>query len=396
MGWTLSEEKFLSGIDFVDNLRLRASYGQSGNQGITAYETLARVNSGQPGGIRYQFGDQPGVTQFGLAIAALGNDELGWETTTSFNLGLEAALLQDRVHIDFNFYMSETKDQLFLREIPIMTGFSSVRASLGQVDNRGVELSLRTVNIQNSDLTWSSNLIFWQNRNELAKLFGDGKDDIANNLFIGESLGAIYGFESTGIVQEDDTEYIEATGARPGDVKFSDLNGDGEITFDDDRKILGSTQPNFSLNLSNTLGYKNFEFYMLLSGTFGGGGFYQQSNRDAFISGTEQHTYHPLAKITPWTPENPNNTYPSIFYNEDRFLALQSRSFLRIQDMVLSYNLPNALLSNVNISRFRVYLSAQHLYTITGWDGEPEAGTTAMSTTYPVPASYSLGFDITF
>ncbi|MFP4367765.1 MAG: SusC/RagA family TonB-linked outer membrane protein, partial [Bacteroidales bacterium] len=398
LAWTVTEEDFLSGNDFFNYLKVRTSYGKNGNQGISAYQTLARVAAGSSGGIRYQFGDQPGVSRYGLALTSLGNDLLGWETTTSFNLGFEAALLQERVFVDLDVYFSETVDQLFVRQIPIMTGFGSIRASMGQVDNRGVELSLRTINIDNSDLTWSSHITFWQNRNVLAELYGDGKDDIGNNLFIGESLSPIYGFEWIGIVQEGDTEYMESTGASPGDAKYADLNGDGNITFDDDRKILGYGKENFRLNLSNNLTYGNFELYVHLAGVFGGGdNYYMAQNQGAYLANRPGFVRMEfLDHIDYWTPENPSDTYPSIYYDESRFLGLQSRTFVRVQDVVLSYTFRGDWMNAINIEGLRLNLSGQNLYTFTGWDGEPEMGYGGWDRYYPIPASYSLGFNVTF
>ena len=398
LAWTITEEDFMQGNEFINYLKVRTSYGKNGNQGISAYQTLARVAAGQSGGIRYQFGDQPGVSRYGLALTSLGNDLLGWETTTSLNFGFEAALLQERLFVDLDFYFSETVDQLFVRQIPIMTGFGSIRASMGQVDNRGIELSLRTINIQNSILTWSSHLTFWQNRNILAELYGDGRDDIGNNLFIGKSLNAIYGFEWIGIVQEDDTEYMENTGASPGDAKYADLSGDGRITFDDDRKILGYQKENFRLNLSNTLQYGDFEFYVHLSGVFGGGdNYYMSPNPGAYLANQPGFVRMEfLDHIDYWTPENPSDTYPSIYYDEPRFLGLQSRTFVRVQDVVLSYTFRGDWMRDINIEGLRVNVSGQNLYTFTGWDGEPEMGFGGWDRYYPIPASYTLGFNITF
>ncbi len=399
LAWTISEEDFLSNNEFIDYLKLKTSYGKNGNQGISAYETLARVTSGSTGELRYQFADQTGISRYGLAISALGNELLGWETTTSFNGGIEGSFLNNRLSLNLDFYFSKTVDQLFVRQIPIMTGFSSIRASMGQVDNKGIELSLNTVNIQNNNLKWTSNLTFWQNRNTLAELYGDGKDDIGNNLFIGKSLGAIYGFEWIGIVQEGDTEYIANTGARPGDAKYADLDGDGNVTIADDRKILGYTKENFRLNLSNTVNYGNFEFYVLLAGIFGGGdNYYMDTNPGAYLAGQPGFLRMEfLDKIDYWTPENPNNNYPSISYDDaSRFLGLQTRSFLKVQDVIISYTFKGNWMEQMKIQGLKAHLSAQNIYTFTGWDGDPELGLGGWDRYYPVPASYSVGFNITF
>src|SRR5690606_21545404 len=155
-------------------------------------------------------------------------------------------------------------------------GFETMMTSMGQVNNTGVEATVRTLNVQKPELTWSTTLSFWKNTNRLVSLYGDDldgdgveDDDIANSLFIGKSLGAIYGYEQIGIVQEDDMEYIELTGAAPGAPKYRDLDGEPGITAAD-RKILGYTKENFRLNFSSNLMYKGFGFYMMVTGTFGG------------------------------------------------------------------------------------------------------------------------------
>ena len=144
-----------------------------------------------------------------------------------------------------------------------------MKATMGQIDNWGIEATLTTQNVRTKDWNWSTAVTFYLNRNKLKDLYGDGKDDISNSLFIGKSLGAIYGYKSIGIVQEEDIEYIEANNAAPGDVKFANLDGseDGKITADD-RTILGYNKENFRMSLSSTLKYKNLELYFLFAGVF--------------------------------------------------------------------------------------------------------------------------------
>lgn len=408
LAWTISEESFLNGSNYIDFLKLKASYGKNGNQGVEPYGTLARVNSGSDGGIRYEFGDNPSEILYGVQLSTLANPNLGWETTTSFNGGFQSALLGNRVFLDLDFYFSKTEDQIFLRQIPIMTGFEEIISSLGQVDNNGLEISLRTNNFSREDFKWSSGLIFWRNRNTLASLYGDDidgdgveDDDLSNNLFIGESLGAIYGYEFVGVVQATDTDYIAGTGAVPGDPMFNDLDGDGAITADLDRKILGFEKENFRLSFSNTLEYKNFSLYVLISGIFGGGkdNFYLKENprqysfEDRFDTNEIDHDW--------WTPENQSTEYLRPDYTGTRYLGLQSRSFVRIQDVSLSYNFPKGILG---LSTLQLYASAKNFHTFTKWfgGGDPEAGITPGgqdedgNDIYPVPTSYSFGLNVSF
>ncbi|MBI0398366.1 TonB-dependent receptor [Cyclobacterium marinum] len=410
VSWTISEEEFLKGDQYLDYLKVKASYGQNGNQGVSPYGTLAPFASGSGGGIRYEFGDAPSTILYGISQSGLGNPNLGWETTTAFNGGFQSAWLNGNVLFDLDFYFSSTTDQIFVRQIPIMTGFSSIISSLGQVDNRGIEISLRTTNISNKNFTWTSGLMFWKNRNKLVELYGDDNDgdgveddDLSNGLFIGKPLNGIYGYVYNGVVQEADTEYIENTGAVPGDAKFKDLSGpegvpDGIITADYDRQILGYRQENFRLSLSNTLKYKNFSFYVMLSGIFGGGkdNYYQRENprhnsfNNRFDTNEIDHDW--------WTPENQSEYYLRPDFNGNRYLGLMSRGFLRIQDINLSYELPKGMLSGISVSSVKVYGSIYNLYSFTDWygGGDAESGIRPGDNAYPVPTTYSMGLQVGF
>ncbi len=403
IAWTASNENFIKNLGIINYLKLKASYGKNGNQGIEPYGTLSKITSGTDGDIEYEFSNSSNILH-GLQITSLGNSSLGWETTTSFNGGFESSLFNKHIFLDVDFYFSKTTDQLFQRQIPPMSGFTSIMASLGQVNNRGIEVNLRTVNLKQKDWNWTSNLIFWQNRNVLKKLYGDDingdgieDDDISNGLFIGKSLGAIYGYEFNGIVQQEDIDYMSKTSAVPGDVKFKDLNGDGKIDPNNDRKILGYSKENFRLSLSNSVQYKNFELYVLVSGIFGGSKdhYLLKSNTMAYqiASGKNDNGIDHIW----WTAENRSNTYPGPLYNNNTFLGLQSRAFVRIQDITLSYNFNKAQLQYLKLDGLKVYLGIKNLYTFTHWiGGDPEMGVQAMSTTYPVATTYSLGINISF
>lgn len=406
LGWTVSNEKFMKGkefSDYVNRLKVRLSLGKNGNQGIGPYSTLSHINNGPDGGIRYEFSDFPTKILYGMNVSGIGNTKLGWETTTALNAGIEAGFLKNRISMDLDFYFSKTTDQIFDRGIPGMVGFTTIKTSMGQVNNKGVELMVNSTNIETKDFRWTSALTFWLNRNILAKLYGDDldgdgieDDDIGNSRFIGKSLGAIYGYEPIGIVQEEDEEYIKNVGARPGDVKFRDLDGDGYITAEKDRKILGYNKANFRLNLANTFSYKNFEVYLLLTGTFGGNGYYMTSNRRAFIHASSRNNDNGISHPY-WTPENRNNEYPSVHYNDSKFLGLQSRAHVRIQDLTFAYRFNQSWLKKLNLSALKVFASAKNLYTFTGWTGgDPEKGVQARSGTYPVPTSYSMGLNVSF
>ena len=315
---------------------------------------------GKSGGYAYIL---DGKTIFGQTMSTLGNPDLGWETTTSWNGGFEADFLNRVLHWEVDMYASKTTDQIFSRTIPVMgSGITSQSATMGQVNNWGIESILRAQIIQKKDFSWSSQMTFTRNRNKLVHLYGgeNEEDDIPNNLFIGKSLGAIYGYKWTGIVQKNDTAYMEMTGSTPGDAKFEDLNKDGKITADD-RQILGYGKEAFRMSWSNTLTWKNLTFYMMLNATFSSKMYGKASNNLAYLS-YESMQYTNMFDHPFWTEDNPSDKYPKAFYNDGKFTALQSYGFVRLQDVQLSYNIKGNWMKKVGIGSIQTYVSGKNLF----------------------------------
>jgi len=392
----------MNNLAFLNNLKLKLSWGKNGNQGLAPYGTLSTVNNGAAANARYEFGSS--TIWYGMVPGTLGNSNLGWESTASWNTGLESAWLKNRIFFDIDLYFSKTTNQIFERNIPVMTGFKTMKSSMGQINNRGVEFTLRTVNIENRALVWTSNFTFWMNRNKLVHLYGDldengkEKDDISNSRFIGKPLGSIFGYVQDGIVQETDADYMQKNGVKAGVPKYKDMNNDGVINADD-RDILGYATPNLKLNMSNTVSYKNFDLYAMLTGTFGGGGYYLKSNTAAFMTNGSGLFNSNSIYIPYWTPENKSNIYPSAVFAGDggRFQGLQSRAFVRLQDVTLSYTFNAPWVKNMNIHNLKVFLSAKNLFTITDWVGDdPEVGSVIRENNYPVLTTFSIGANISF
>jgi hypothetical protein len=275
---------------------------------------------------------------------------------------------------------------------------------MGQVDNKGIEFTLNTVNIESGSFKWTSMLNFYLNRNKLVSLYGDGKDDRASSLFLGKSLGAIYGYKVIGIVQEEDTEYMAANGAKPGDAKFANINGseDGKITMsateEDDRTIIGYNKENFRMNMSHFFSYKNFELYALFTGLFGGGDYAVASNPSAFLSNSD---YYNNVNHIWWTPENRSNVYPRAQFTGSNYNPVQSYAFVRLQDLNLSYTFRQKALKDRGLNNLRVYVSAKNLFTLTNWvGGDPENkqrfGSYSVLNTYPLQKTVSFGFNLSF
>ncbi len=400
--WTPSNEAFWPWKDRWEYLKFKASWGRNGNQGLPAFGTLSPIQSGKGSGQTYEFNGSE--IHYGLIAASLGNPELGWESTDALNAGFESSWLDGRIRLDLDAYYSQTHDQIFSRDIPVMTGFEKMSSSMGQIDNWGVETTLSLLPVHTRDFSWHTGLTFWLSRSKLVHLYGedldgDGKedDDVASSRFIGKGLGAIYGYVQDGIVQLDDYDYIGIHNATPGYPKYIDMNADDRITADD-RTILGYTTPNFKLNWSNTLSWRGLELYAMVTGTFGGDHRYLRSNPNAYrINGYGYPTGNCL-DIPYWTEENPSNVYPcASFTSDSRFQGLQDRTFVRLQDLTLTWNLPQRWIRKVGIGNLKFYLTGRNLVTLTKWVGDdPETGSYVLTNAMPVAKSLALGTSITF
>jgi len=388
----------MSKVDLINFLKAKASWGKNGNQSLSPYQTLSTINLGRRGTHGYLFGNNNAIT-WGQYVDAIGNPALGWEATTGVNGGFEIGILKDRIHFELDAYKSSTTEQIFDRFIPIMAnGFNKTKATMGQVDNWGIECTLQTVNLKNSDFEWSSMLNFYLNRNKLVDLYGDGKDDIASSLFLGKSLGAIYGYKVIGIVQEEDQDYIAANRTQAGFPKYANMDGseDGRIT-PEDRTILGFRKENFRLNMSQTLTYKNWDLNALFMGVFSGNEYGKESNPQAYLTNfeTARNLDHPW-----WTKENRSNLYPAPNFNGANFTPVQSFGFVRLQDLSLAYTFRQQALRKMGVNRLRAYVSAKNVFTITNWiGGDPENRQTFTIyniNTIPLQRTISFGINLSF
>ena len=406
LAWTISDENFMKGTKgWLDYLKLKVSWGINGNQSLAPYQTLSKMDMGMSGGDIGYFGNQP---IYGEQMTTLGNPLLGWETTTSYNFGFETDLLKNRIHWEFDAYKSKTTDQIFNRVIPVMgAGITNQQATMGRVDNWGIESSIRGTIIRNNDFRWDATLNFTMNRNKLVELYGDGKDDVTNNLFIGESLDAIYGYEWGGIVQEEDVDFMNANGRVPGDIKEVDQltidtdgdgipdKADGKIT-PDDRKILGFGKEAFRMSLSTTLSWKGFTLYALFNGSFSAGRYGKAINNVAHKSSTEAMALLNTVDIPWWTEENRSNEYcrPSVDVNGNLY-AIHDYGFVRLQDLSLSYTASAKWIKKLGIESAQIFVAGSNLFFIApDWKfSDPEV----RSVTSPqLRRTYTLGLNIRF
>lgn len=405
--WVLSNENFVKdNADWLDYLKLRFSWGQNGSRSVSPYATIGSV------GTTYTwFGDSASGSAFGLVPSSLPNRSLTWATVEKFNVGIDYNVLAGRLGGAVDVYAGKTTDMLMDRSVPYPTGFQTAKANAGKVTNKGIEITLNSVNIDGDGkekFRWETNVVFDLNRNEIKSLYGknykgEEADDVANAvaygfdsyyaLIIGKPIGAAYDLKKVGVFQsqEEVDNYVDKDGnkimpnAVPGDLKFEDFNEDGKIDAND-RQYLGSMDPLFTINLGNTLSYKNFSLYF---------NFRWMQGNDTHFLGYNPHAYSiggsgaQLDAVDPWTPTNHTNDYPRYGYNNSlNYQYWSPRSFLKLKDLVFSYNFDQKLNKPYGIEGLRLYVSGTDLFTITGWTGlDPEDGGTIAGG----PTSSSMG-----
>ena len=385
-GWRLSDEPFLRGRGF-DDLKVRASFGRTGNTGITPYQT-----QGALGRTVYEFGDAAG---YGYRTSALPNPKLRWETTTQLDAGVDFATARSRVSGSVDYYLARTNDLLLPRLLPPNTGFASILENVGATRNTGLELTLTTVNVERpgrGGFRWSTTANWAANRNRIVALSGGG-NDVGSGRFIGQPIEVWYDYKFAGIWQRPDSALATSYGQRPGQIRVADLNADGKIT-DVDRMVLGHRYPRWTGSLSNQVSWRGVDLSVLATARQG------VTIYDGF--GT---TYSSLfgrynnLRVNYWTPTNPSNTDPRPnrdqefpIYGNSR--AYRDGSFVRVRNVTLGYVLPVALTSRVRAASARVYATAQDPFLFTDYRGfDPESGTAAATPSYrTVLLGLNLGY----
>ena len=302
LGWNLANEDFFPLKNLFNELKIRASMGQNGNQAVGAYETITRLGSAD-----WLSNQTPMV---GYLPSSIGMDDLGWESSRTLNIGLDIGMLQNRIRADLNFYKTNTTDLLLNRTISPVHGITSITQNIGETENRGIELSLTSRNVVTPNFTWTMSGNLAAVRNEILSLYGfldeEGNevDDIENKWFIGHPIRVNYNYVIEGVWQLDEEEEATTWGSRPGFVKFKDVNGDGQLTADEDKEIVGQLDPKFIWGLSNTFSYKNFKVNIFIHGVHG------VTKDNEYM---QDDVYHYIGRNTinknRWTPDNPTNDF---------------------------------------------------------------------------------------
>jgi TonB-linked SusC/RagA family outer membrane protein len=387
VGWNISQESFMANVEFVNNLKLRGSYGKSGNEAINVYGTVTTAGTN-----RFPFN---GVSTIGVLARNLGNANLNWESTTGFNMGLEFAILKNRINGTIDFYKTKTEDILLSRRIPIITGYESVLDNLGKTENTGIEISLNTTNVKTTDFQWETTINFSSNKNELVSLYGDGKNDIGNRWFLGKPIRVNYDYQMVGIWQAGEDASQWDPGAKPGDLKFADVNGDKKITADD-KVVIGQQDPKWIGGITNTFHYKNFHLNVFIQTVQGA-----TKNKVTLTYADEGGRMNTPKEVGYWTAENKSNTRPALSYFNTRGYGYPvDNSFTRIKDISLSYTFSQNKIDKIGLAGLTVYVSGRNLYTFTNWIGwDPEytyyfRGSSDWTNNYPNTRSIVLGANI--
>ncbi|MFW5872708.1 MAG: SusC/RagA family TonB-linked outer membrane protein [bacterium] len=422
LGWVLHKENFMQNVAFVDFLKLRVSYGRNGYNGLAPYATQQEMYSRF-----YIYGNQVREQMYFLSAATpydqypskMPNYALKWETTLAKNIGIDYSIFKGKIGGTIELYDMETFDILLDRDLMLLTGFETTKINSGRTSNRGIEITLNTKNIEQSNFTWESTVTFFKNYNELLSLTGedsdgDGKDDdiigdptdpTSYSYLIGKPLFAYYDYVTDGIVQEGEVYMDGGPQWTAGSYKFKDLNGDGAITKED-RTYIGTGQPDFMAGLNNSFTYENFTLSFFINMVIGGIIPNPKLNMGEALYPRKQN----ILDLDYWTPENPDAKYPRLDYTNSRnVLIYDDKSFARLQNITFSYKLPEKWMDKTFIGSAKVYLSGNNVFTFTknyhDWDPESsqvaawaqtDRAESSSKGGYPVPRTIIGGFNISF
>ena len=399
-GWRINDESFMKNVTWLSNLKLRGSYGLTGNYNIGDFASRTLIGSG------FNYNQIAG-----LAPSQLGSPDLTWENTKQSDLALDFALFNDRLSISVDVYKKTTDKLLLSVPLPGSSGFTGYTDNVGKLQNKGLEIELQSVNFKGKSFSWNTSFNIAFNRSKILALsngntpFGSG---FASWLEVGSPLGSFRGYKVAGIFQSQQEindlnaaaktktgnagALYQVAATSPGDIKFVDVNGDGVITAAD-QTILGSAQPSFIGGITNNMRFKDFDFSFFWQFSYGNKIY---NNTRSFAEGQSGVFGQFATVLNRWTPTNTNTDMPRGVYGDpnannrvsDRFI--ENGSYLRLKNVTLGYTIPKSAIQAINVRSIRIYVSAQNLATITKYSGfDPElstfndSGTTNTSNTAP-------------
>lgn len=422
--WRVSEEAFMQDLSAVSNLKLRLGWGTVGNDRISNYLSMDLYEQS-----KYGVGSS---TMTVLTPKQIKNENLKWEGSTTLNLGVDLGMLDNRLNLTADFFVKNTKDLLLAQSLAHVTGFSSQWQNIGKIQNKGIELSLNSINFSNRNFSWQTDFNISFIRNTLKSLQSGVSSMYSRSGFnseftdndyiatVGSSLGLIYGYEFDGVYQSSDfnttpdgrlmlkegiTNNLRYGTVVPGVVKYKDQNGDGVITTDD-RTVIGNAVPKWFGGITNTFNYKGIDLSVMLQFNYGNDVY---NATRLYSTQSQNERINQLAEVADrWTPTNASNSVPSAkgyVKNELYSRFIEDGSFLRLKNLTMGYTLPSQWIKKASISKLRVYASAQNLFCLTGYSGyDPEVSTAGNSPmtpgldwgAYPKSRVITFGLDIQF
>lgn len=426
LGWRISEENFMKDVSWISELRVRSSYGLTGNNFISNYGSI-----GLTGPENYPFGTGSGTVNNGIRLTNIPNSGLGWERNKQLDLGLEIGLLGDRFYMSFDFYNKNTTDLLLNVPVPTLTGYSNALQNIGAIQNKGFEFTLTSRNMVKR-FKWVTDFNFSTNDIKVTALGPDGSPIISRQATsatapthitqIGSAPGSFFGYNVIGVYQnqqEIDSSPVIKNGngtiqSRPGQLRFEDVNGDGVIDVND-RTVLGSPFPDFTYGMTNTFAYKNIDFSFTLQGVQG----FEVLNLARRYYGNYAGTYNVLRStsngwksetdtgdgVSPMIDRNFNAYAGSNVVNNVTSLFVEDGSFLRIRNITLGYTLPSSLVNRLKVANARVNFTVQNAFTFTKYEGfNPEVSAQGGSPLvpgvdaggYPLARSFMFGLNFGF
>ncbi|TKB96893.1 SusC/RagA family TonB-linked outer membrane protein [Pedobacter cryophilus] len=399
--WNLGSEKFMQALKIVNSAKLRSSYGITGNNRVNdfAYQSTLVINNGTG----YSFGNQP---QIGIITSAFGNDNLKWESTAQFDIGLDIEILKKRVALTVDYYEKRTSDLLLNATIPPSSGFTSAFINVGKVSNYGLEFALNTVNVKSKNFTWTSSFNISFNRNRLLELYSN-QTSLQNNVnwdsnyggaapyisVVGQPISSIYGYIWDGNYQYDDFDLLPngtyllkaniptngnpRASIQPGFVKYRDINGDGVVN-NADRTVIGRPYPIHNGGFSNNFRYLGFDLNIFFQWSYGNDLF--NANRIVFEGGNRRYNLNQFDTYkNRWSPTNQTNELNAAggsgpFVYSSR--TVEDGSYLRLKTAAIGYTFNKKLFSKLGLKSLRVFASGQNLFTWTNYSGlDPEVST---------------------
>lgn len=399
VAWRISDEAFMSDLPAVSNLKLRASYGATGNSEIPAYRALAGMSNYET-----VFG---GSRQIGTGLGRMANAALQWEKTHQVDVGLELGLFANRVNLEVDVYRRKVDDMLLDAPLPLSSGYGSIFTNIGSMENKGIEVGLNTTNIQTDNFSWSTTFNISVNKNKVLALSG-GSDifpGAATIIRVGEPVGSFFGRKHLGTWSTDEAEEAARYNMRPGDVKYLDLNNDGIIN-NNDRMIIGKGVPDGYGTFLNTVQYKAFSLTVDLQFMYGN----DVLDRSIHSAEDRQGIANSYATVlNAWTETNQNTPIAQIrpinayYTTNDDSHKVTDASFIRGRNLLLAYAFPTEVASRLKLQRLRLYGSVQNFFVATKYSGfDPEVSNSGSAFgqgyglyDYPRPRVFMLGLNIT-